>query len=238
MPRNRFGCPDPSAVDRQRRLGLHAAFLWAVLGLGACAAEPEVKRHTYAESVSVLLLSQDGRQLVVLGERYHYVFDAPPELVALAAMPLKLWVQARIAPFTVASDGTVQGSYVLVLPADLGQTQASEAQSLGFIWVEGVGWAREGRLSGRRYVGGNTLRSDRVHEILPQTYRVTVVAEETLAQQVAERAVTPVSVTSAGILLVYFAALAPVLIPVAYLTMEKDPMQPLKARLKAPSPAP
>lgn len=83
-------------------------------------------------------------------------------------------------------------------------------------------------------MGGNTLRSDRVHETLPQTYRVTVVAEETLAQQVAERAVTPVSVTSAGVLLVYFAALAPVLIPVVYPSMEKDPMASLKARLQAP----
>lgn len=226
--------PSPHPVDTRRRQGLQAALLWATLGLGACASEPAVKRHTYVESVSTLLLSQDGRQLVVLGMRHHYVFDAPPELVALAAMPLKLWVQARISPFTVASDGTVKGSYVLVLPADLGQTQVSEAQSLGFIRVDGVGWAREGHLSGRRYVGGNTLRSDRVHETLPQTYRVTVVAEETLAQQVAERAVTPVSVTSAGVLLVYLVALAPVLIPVVYLSMEKDPMASLKARLQAP----
>ena len=34
----------------------------------------------YEETLKAFLITQDGKKLVVLGQRYHYIFDLPPAL--------------------------------------------------------------------------------------------------------------------------------------------------------------
>ena len=96
-----------------RRLILVSGLTQVALAVSGCASEPPVHQRTYTEKVSTLLLSKDGKQLVILGAAHHYVFDAPPDLVALTQSPLKTRVEARIAP-VAARDGRVEGGVVLI----------------------------------------------------------------------------------------------------------------------------
>ena len=76
-------------------------------------------------------------------------------------------------------------------------------------------------LSGRRYLIGNTLRMGRIHETLPQTYTVTVNAQETPGDQVTEELVTPIVMASDGVLLIYYVLLAPIALPIMFMSQEK-----------------
>jgi hypothetical protein len=191
------------------------------LSLAACTTSPTIKVRTYTEQVSTLLLSADGRQLVVLGKQYHYIFSAPPELYRLVHSPLKTHVTAMMDPFDVTLNGTITGAYTLVFNNDDASVSDDDIRALGFQRHEDGRWLLRSKLSGKRYLIGNTLRQGRIHETLQQTYTVTVHAEETLGDKAAEGLVTPVVLTSGGVLLIYYVLLAPIALPILYLTEEK-----------------
>lgn len=213
-------------MNLNRRTLLAAGAGQLVFLMSGCASAPPVIQRTYTEEVSTLLISRDAKQLVIIGEHHHYVFDAPIDLIKITDSPLKAKVTATVNPFHVALDGTITGSYRLTLPASLTDFESIGAKELGFKQETDGSWLLDSRLSGKRYVQGNTLRALRTHEKLAQTYTVTVTAEERVGQKEAERLSTPVTVASNGIFLVYFAVLAPVLIPVMFLSYEKRPSAP------------
>lgn len=207
-------------ASRRRFLLTAGLASWTGL-LPGCASSPEVVVQTYTEQVSTLLLSRDGRQLVVLGEQYHYVFAAPSELVELAKTTWKSEVTALIDPFEVSLDGRIHGQYTLVLARLPAGVTPQVLNALGFVSTQEGRWTRRGVIAGRRYMVGNTLREGRTREALPQTYTVTVRAQTTKGQQVADELSTPIVMTANGALLIYYALLAPVLLPVMYLSQEK-----------------
>jgi hypothetical protein len=225
--------------DRRSLLAWSLAPLAA--SLGACAdsssgsSQPRglnsSRKHLYTEQVANLLISQDKTHLVVLGERYHYVFEAPNDLVRLNEFPLKPRITAKITHFYVAPDDATQGNYSLQLPADLSAAEAQLAQDFGFSSQSDGSWALDNQLKGKRYVVGNTFRAARSQTKLNHAYTVTVEAEESLGQQAVDGMVTPVTIASEGVFLIYFVALAPILIPLIFLTKEKRPA----ALLPAPS---
>ncbi|MCV2351017.1 hypothetical protein [Paucibacter sp. Y2R2-4] len=203
----------------------------------AKAASPQRKPRIYTEQVASLLISQDRKQLVVLGEQYHYVFEAPADLVRLLESPLKARLSAAIGPFHIALNGSTQGGYQVFLPADLNEDEAELAQSLGFMKTtsEHSGWALARPLQGKRYVVGNTFRAARSQHQLNRSYTVTMEAEEAPGQKTVEQLATPVAIASDGVLLIYYVALAPLLIPLIFLSKEKRPGAAQAA--SAPSPA-
>jgi len=195
----------------------------AVLGSG-CSSAPKVTRRTYTEKVSTLLMSHDKKRLVILGERYHYVFDAPPDIVALLASPLKARASARIQPFHVDLDGGTAGRYSLLLPDTLSEDEARQAQAMGFARdPQGAGWQLDNQLEGRRFIQGNTVRAGRTKETLSHQYEVSVEAEETRGEKAAQDLASPIAVTADGMLMVYLAVLVPILIPLYFLAREKRP---------------
>ncbi len=222
-----------------------------LLGLAGCAsqspnasdelsaANPAAARkpRIYTEQVASLLISQDRKQLVVLGDQYHYVFEAPADLLRLLESTLKPRLSAAIGPFHVALDGSTQGGYQVFLPPDLSEDEAELAQSLGFAKSasETPGWFLTRPLQGKRYVVGNTFRAARSPHLLNRAYTVTVEALEAPGQKTVEQLATPVAIASDGVLLIYYAALAPLLIPLIFLSKEKRPGAAQAA--SAPSPA-
>lgn len=233
-------------MNSNRRTLLMLGLLPLFNSLAGCAqdkpsrteASPNIKTRRYTEQVAQLLISQDRKQLVVLGDQYHYVFEAPADLLRLLESTLHARLSAAIGPFHVALDGSTQGGYRVFLPADLSADERELAQSLGFLAAEApsTGWALERALKGKRYVVGNTFRAARSPHTLNRSYSVAVEAEEAPGQRTVEQLATPVAIASDGVLLIYYVALAPLLIPLIFLSKEKRPGAPLPA--SAPLPAP
>jgi hypothetical protein len=68
---------------------------------------------------------------------------------------------------------------------------------------------------------GSALRADRQRSALNHPYTIEISAEEPLGSRVADRLSTPITVTSDGILLLYYVALSPVLLPIALMSRER-----------------
>ena len=115
-------------MNLPRRTLLACGLAQVTVSLIGCASEPAVRQRTYKEQVSTLLLSKDGKQLVILGAAHHYVFDAPTDLVALTQSALRSRVEARIEPFVVSREGQIDGAYSLHLPAGLSRAEAQAAK--------------------------------------------------------------------------------------------------------------
>ncbi len=214
-------------ITRRTVLSLTATQL-ALLNAGCATGPAPVTRH-YTEKVSMLLISQDHKQLVILGDNHHYVFDCPPDVAMLPKSPLRAKVSAAFSPFKVDIEGVITGMYMLHLPDNLTPVEVDQAHELGFTQDEQGHWFLGNKLTGKRYVQGNTLRAWRDHEKLNRTYEVSVEAVETPIQHAAEEMSTPVYLTSHGVLLIYLAPLAPLLIPMMFMSYEKRPQLPSAA---------
>lgn len=102
-----------------------------VLGLlvSACTNERLQNDAVYKETFSSILISQDGQKLVVLGRRYHYIFDVPEQLRILFASPLHRKTYADFGNFKVSPDGRIDGDLHLYLPENHNRYSEEEKKS-------------------------------------------------------------------------------------------------------------
>jgi len=213
-------------MNPNRRRIVAWSLLHVTLAGAGCSSTPKITRQTYTEKVSTVMITQDKKQFVILGERYHYIFYAPADLVALLGSPLKAKATARFQPFKVQVDGDTTGDFHLTLPADLSEDEVAQAKSMDFERQADGTWWHDGTLEGKRYIQGHTLRTGRIHANLSHTYEISVEAEETAGEKAAQDMASPIAATADGMLMVYFAVLVPILIPLIFLTREKKPAPP------------
>ncbi|HSI48865.1 MAG TPA: hypothetical protein VLA61_11380 [Ideonella sp.] len=221
----------------RRRLTLGAA---ACLGttLAGCAGDPPKPAAAtpapppdsgasvvrYTETISSLLISQDRRNIVVIGSGYHYIFDAPPGLQALLASPLHARSKGNLSSFRVDAKGKIRGHYTLQIDNLITPAEQDAARNMGFI--RGVDPANpeahvlRGELVGQRYLQ-STLVSARATAKLNQRYVIEVTAEQSTGDRVAGTLSTPVTVATDGVLLLYTVVLSPIVVPLVVLTREK-----------------
>lgn len=210
-------------MNANRRTVVTWGALNLVLLASGCSTTPKVMRQRYTEKVSTVMITQDRKQFVVLGEHHHYIFSAPSGLVSLLGSPLQARAEAQFSPFEVELDGAAKGRYHLTLPAQLSEDEAARAKAMAFEQQADGRWQLDGELTGKRYIQNYTLRTGRIHANLSHTYEVSVEAEETAGEQAAQKLASPIAQTADGMLMVYFAVLVPILIPLIFLTREKRP---------------
>ena len=186
----------------QRRLFL-SAMAAGTLGLTGCMTDAlvrSIRSREYRDSkekITHFLVSADGRQLVVLGGEYHYVF-APAALLTILGSALRPLLRAEFTGFVVDLDGTTHGNYVLHLDAAADETMRSTAKALGF-HQRGDGAMRyEGGIRGQRYAAGKfTLPA--VAQPLNREYTIAVSEERSGALKSVGYLLTPVTVAADGI---------------------------------------
>jgi hypothetical protein len=92
--------------------------------------KPE-RRFTYHERIENVLVAPSKTKLVVLGERYHYVFD-DARLVALLSASFRNELRASFGTFRVNPDNSIEGSYQVRARRPLTKDEIVEAVRLGF----------------------------------------------------------------------------------------------------------
>jgi hypothetical protein len=198
-------------------LALGAACALAVSG---CATSQHPPR-TYTETISSALLSEDNKHLVAIGSNHHYVFDAPPALVDAVHSSLHPKLAGEFSTFRVDPQATITGDYTLVIADALSPAEQKSASALGFARTDDGRWKVGGHLSGRRYAGWTYKTSER-REKLNKPYTVQISVEARHGDAVVQSLDTPIRVTADGIQMLYYLPLAPVLIPVIFLTAARD----------------
>lgn len=203
-----------SELQRRKMLGwMGAAAVGATaMSLEGCVTARLYEDTRYAETFSAMYITQDRRQIVILGPRFHYIFDAPFEMPRLVQSELHADLRASFDGFVVASDQTITGTYKLVLNRGKGgyrPEQASQAETLGMRSDSGGQLALSGSLKGRRYAAGQAPAGDQQATALNRSYTVSIREQPTVGGAMGRLALTPVTVAADGVLMLTAMVLTP-----------------------------
>jgi hypothetical protein len=204
-----------------RRAALLTLASAAALPLTACVTAPPTPRH-YTETISSVLVSQDGKHLVAIGKDHHYVFDAPELLARALQSPVHKQFSAAFTPFHVDKKGDIGGDVTLRLPANASPDAQRAAADIGLTRQDDGSFAATTRLAGHRFASWTYKTPGQTQEKLGQAYTVEITTDETAADAAVDKAVTPVRVAADGVQLIYYAALAPIIIPFVFVAKARD----------------
>ena len=198
----------------------------AGFALGGCASRdasgvdgPHV--HHYSESISSVLLSEDGRRVAAIGADHHYIFDAPDVLVKALHSPAHAQLQATFSTFHIDPRGVVSGEWTLALAEGATADDRKAALAVGLVAGEGGRLEASGQLVGQRFTGW-TYRLGREQDRLNKAYLIEVSTDANTGDVLADDAATPIRVAADGVQLVYWAPLAPIVLPILFLSRARD----------------
>jgi hypothetical protein len=208
-------------VNAVRRLAL-ATMAGAALALAGCATHDAPRQEQrYTESISSVLVSGDGRRIAAIGSNHHYIFVAPEVLVKALRSPVHPQLTATFSTFHIDQRGMVTGDWLLTLAPDASEPARNAAMAVGLApGADGVLTAG-GRLNGQRFTGW-TYKLRGPQDRLNQAYVIEITTEASAADVVVDDAATPIRMAADGVQLIYWAPLAPVIVPILFLTRARD----------------
>jgi hypothetical protein len=130
---------------------IHFFYCSAAASLSGCVSTPDAP--TTNETVSAVLVSEDGRKLVVMTPSYHYIFELPATLLTTLKSDFHPYVEATFSRFRVNSKGRVRGSVNLTV-AETHPEAVAAAIAAGFVG-NSRGAMFKTTLLGERYKAGN-----------------------------------------------------------------------------------
>jgi len=158
-------------MNRRKFLSTSGAIILFSSMVGCSSTtEPSERALPYKETITSVLISSDGKILVVLGQDYHYIFDLPSSLLKTLQGSFHSYVQATISRFTVSANNEVVGSVLLKL-GDAPDEAKTAALQAGF--VERNGNTRLSlQMHGKRYKASQV--EVQAQYLLNQAYVVNV----------------------------------------------------------------
>ncbi|MHA6920855.1 hypothetical protein [Ralstonia pseudosolanacearum] len=196
-------------IMKRRTLLTTGAFL-ACANLAGCATAKLFEDDKYQETVDRFLVSENGRKLVVLGKRYHYILDMPEHLQAVLEAPYRQSVTAALYGFVVDGD-KITGKFKLDVHRDRARLMEEDRQRAladGFT-QRGGDLELVGSVSGTRY-RTDGFKQEQVPSTFNKPYRIDVVEAMTPAGKAVRLLATPVTLTVDGVPVIGAVALFPV----------------------------
>lgn len=109
------------------------------------------RRFGYDEKIENILFSPKAGKLIVLGERYHYLFDDMHALGKALNASFKKEFTGSFGNFTVNPDNRITGSYRIRTGGTLAPQQREEALRLGLIESGDGGFELRAHITGERF---------------------------------------------------------------------------------------
>ena len=165
----------------------------------------------YEETLTAFLITQDGKKLVVIGKRYHYIFDLPPQLHTVMTAPYRPKLHTVFDGF-VAQGDKISGRYTMMLSkkdAPAGSDTRERALADGFQDDDYNRFAESGSISGTRYMP-SALDSATIPQAFNAQYEVFVVEKPTPAGKAVKLALSPIAMAADGGLVLVEVALTPI----------------------------
>lgn len=169
-----------------------------------------MKDSKYDETLSTFLITADGKQLVVLGTKYHYIFEMPPSLATVLKAPYRPKLRTAFYEFEAHGD-RITGSYSTRLSyadAPKGSEMRERALADGFKEASGS-LEEEGTISGKRYLP-NEVTPSSVPQAFNRPYQVTVTEKLSAVGHGAKLALSPITMAADGALGLLGLALFPI----------------------------
>lgn len=135
----------------RRRLLIASASVATIATLG-CASKPPLQRQfTYQERILNILAAPDRSQLVIVGNRYQYLFDDKHSIGHATTATFGADLRGSFGTFTVYPDNRISGTYRVRTQHALAGPQRDEAQHLGFVELPDGCYELSSDLSGTRF---------------------------------------------------------------------------------------
>lgn len=166
-----------------------------------CITPKLYEADRYTETVSSILVSEDGNKIVVMTKAYHYIFDAPKVITMTLSAPYHKSVSAEFGTFKVDTFRNTTGEFTLLLDENATEAEQQQAISAGFKHDKTGKIRAEGTLTGVRY-DANNISPTHDSQKLNNEYQVFVIAQQSFAEKSAKTLATPVTLTLDGILLI------------------------------------
>ncbi|VWB65457.1 5-formyltetrahydrofolate cyclo-ligase [Burkholderia lata] len=165
----------------------------------------------YEETVDRFLVSEDGRKFVVLGKKYHYIFDMPEHLGAVLASPYRKSINAALYGF-VAQGSKISGKFSLQL-SRTGMTDDDWNRALedGFTKRGSSGLEMTGVLDGSRYLADGFAQG-KTRSSFAHAYKIQVTDRITTAGKAVRVLATPVTLAADGVMMIGAVALSPIIV--------------------------
>ena len=154
--------------------------------------------RSYSEEVTSVLMSEDGENIVFIGDDYHYIFDAPLELINSLSSSFRKSLFAKFKDFRVDIQSQVIGTVTIYLDESASQEDKNEAIKIGYE-KRPDGPALELTIFGKRYNSGDVTIDNEGYR-LNYTYQVKVLEERGSLEKAALTAATPITVLADGAL--------------------------------------
>ncbi|WP_423757668.1 5-formyltetrahydrofolate cyclo-ligase [Burkholderia sp. NLJ2] len=169
-----------------------------------------MKDPEYRETLSAFLISADGKKLVVIGKRYHYIFDVPPALAVNLTAPYRPKLYTDFDDFEARGD-KITGRYVLRLAredAPPGSELRERALADGFT-DQRFELTEHGTISGTRYQPNDVTPSS-IPQAFNHEYDVKVIERPSVLGKGVKLALSPITMAADGALGLLGVALAPI----------------------------
>ncbi len=190
-------------------------FLSTVL-LGGCTTISLWERNpTYTDSINLFLATEDGKKIVFIGEKYHYIFDGHKSLKRILLWKDRALLEAKLdEKFIVDSSNNISGNLRVIC-------QCKNATAAQISWIENTGFKKaqvsgtqsdekenyilEIQLSGIRYLA-KVLTLDKYAK-LNKPYTVVIEEPKSTAGVIGRAIFTPIVVAADGIVTIGLSAL-------------------------------
>jgi hypothetical protein len=162
--------------------------------------------------LTAFLITQDGKKLVVLGKRYHYIFDLPPQLRTAMTSSYRPKLHAAFNDFEAQGD-KISGRYTLMLQyADAPRDSDVRARALadGFE-DEDYRLSESGPISGLRYMP-RPLDGAETPQAFNSEYKVQVTEKPTPDGKAVKLALSPITVAADGAIVLAGVIVSPIAI--------------------------
>jgi hypothetical protein len=193
-----------------RRLFLISGIAAACVTLSACVTPKLFNDKEYTEKIMSFMITADDKKLVVIGERYHYIFDMPDGLLPVLKADYRKILNSSFYNFHV-HDSAVDGRYDLTLPQSASAEDKQQAIADGFK-VDPFGNIRfEGEIQGTRYSAAD-FEQKLTAQPFNQNYTVGVTETLSTIDKGVRMLATPVTVAADGVLMLGGVLLIPVVL--------------------------
>jgi len=165
--------------------------------------------NRYSERVKGFLITKSGDKMVVIGDKYHYVFPVNLELKNIMISKKRKLIKPRFTNFKVDENNKISGNFHLHFYAKF-EDDSEWLEDLGFsirrVTKHGnTSYVYRGKLDGKRYKADKKVN---IKESFRRSYRLSIAEPEGGAETIKKVLATPVTLTVDGLLLIGGAVLS------------------------------
>ena len=179
------------------------AILIVGLLLTSCSLTNKMwKDSRYEESISSFLITQNGGNLIIIGDKYHYIFPVTNRLKTILLSDKRQFITPRFYGFEIDRNNNISGKFYLNFSIKHQKDHITWLNNSGFIFKSKYSRSKKqytftDNIKGKRYSADKLINS---RYKFKKPYSLSIREETTLLGKIGKILSTPITVAADGAL--------------------------------------